>query len=157
MNPLLSYIRHIVTYYLSKLAIAASLPAEGLSDLITYLAEGTAILVSWLVVKYLVPLVAKIKPSDLKKAGVSLLALCILSLSSCADMLKPQSYLVDTTPYSAAIAANPAQVVIDPSNVEPIGGFQAEFGARLLTDLGAIDISDRGVSGDVVIDLRSGK
>lgn len=157
MNPLLSYIRHIVTYYLSKLAIAASLPAEGLSSAVTYTAEGAAVLISWLAVKYLIPLISKLKPASAGRVGLLLLSLCMLSLSSCADMLKPQSYLVDTTPYSAAIAANPAQVVIDPSNVEPIGGFQAEFGARLLTDLGAIDISDRGVSGDVVIDLRSGK
>ena len=79
-------------------------------------------------------------------AGVSLLASCT-----------PQSYIVDTTPYSDQIATNPAKVIVNPEHVTEVGGFQAEFGARVRTDQGDIDISDQGVSGEVVIDLRSGK
>lgn len=77
----------------------------------------------------------------------------VLSQASCT----PTAYQVNTVPYAKQIAANPESVVVQPEHVTEVGGFQAEFGAKLLTDQGEIDISDGGVSGDVVIDLRSGK
>ena len=84
----------------------------------------------------------------------TLIALALAALlSSCT----PQSYIVDTTTYVDQIAANPTQVVVAPEHVTEVGGFQTEFGARILTDEGDIDISDQGLSGEVVIDLRSGK
>ena len=78
----------------------------------------------------------------------------VFSQTSCTPTV---AYQVDTRPYADQIETNPETVVVQPEHVTEVGGFQAEFGARLLTDAGEIDISDGGVSGDVVIDLRSGK
>ena len=75
------------------------------------------------------------------------------AFSSCT----PHSYIVDTTPYVDQIASNPDQVIISPEDVTEVGGFQSEFGATVRTDQGDIDISDQGISGNVIIDLRSGK
>ena len=81
------------------------------------------------------------------------LAFIGLGLTSCT----PTAYQVNTAPYALQIETNPEAVIVQPEDVIEVGGFQAEFGAKLLTDQGEIDISDRGVSGDVVVDLRSGK
>ncbi len=101
----------------------------------------------------------KIKPFK-SESGINLPVLGILvvglgfiglSLTSCT----PTAYQVNTLPYAEQIENSPESVMVKSEHVTPIGGFQAEFGARVLTDQGEIDVSDRGVSGTVVVDLRS--
>lgn len=85
-------------------------------------------------------------------------ALCVTQLSCSPGALGgATAYRVNTVPYSEQIGARPDAVVIDAEDVEPIGGFSFKAGAKVITDAGEFDISEAGVSGEVVIDLRSGK
>ena len=68
-----------------------------------------------------------------------------------------QSYNVNAEPYLDAIKANPKSVVMQPEDVTPNGGFQASFGATVQTDQGEFNVSESGISGNVLVDLRSGK
>ncbi len=79
--------------------------------------------------------------------------LCLMMLPSCT----PQSYIVNTEPYTEAIKSNPEKVVVAPEHVEPVGGFQANIGGTLETDYGSVTVDKDGVSTDLVIDARSGK
>ena len=79
--------------------------------------------------------------------------LCLMMLPSCT----PQSYIVNTSPYTEAIQSNPDKVVVAPEHVTEVGGFQATIGGTFITDQGEVTVSPDGVSGNVVVDLRSGK
>ena len=97
--------------------------------------------------------------SSEKSGIVPLLVLgltCSFMFTSCGGM-NPQSYSVNTEPYKKAIEANPEAVTMKPEHVTPIGGFQASFGATVQTDQGEFNVSESGLSGNVVVDLRSGK
>jgi hypothetical protein len=87
------------------------------------------------------------------KTIAHIISLVVLSL--CYYSCTPTHYVVDTTPYVDQINSNPSEVVAKPEHVTPVGGFKLEAGAILRTDKGDINISDSGVSGDVVIDLRN--
>ena len=79
--------------------------------------------------------------------------LCLMILPSCT----PQSYIVNTSPYTEAIQSNPDKVVVAPEHVTEIGGFQANIGGTVVTDYGEFSVDNNGVGADVVVDLRSGK
>lgn len=90
-----------------------------------------------------------------KGSGVALFALSasLALLGACS----PQSYIVNTKPYSEAIQSNPEKVVVAPEHVTEVGGFQANLGGTVVTDHGEFSIDNDGVDADVVIDIRSGK
>lgn len=77
-----------------------------------------------------------------------------VALSLCYFSCTPTHYVVDTTPYEEQINSNPSEVIIKHEHVKEVGGFQFEGGAIIETDRGRFDISERGVSGKVLIDLR---
>ena len=72
-------------------------------------------------------------------------------LASCT----PTAYEVDVRPYAEQVKASPSEVLIKPEHVKEIGaGFSFEGGAVIETERGRFDISERGVQGQVLIDLR---
>lgn len=85
------------------------------------------------------------------------LATIIAVTGICITSCTPQSYIVNTAPYTEEIKINPEKVVMAPEHVEPVGGFQSSIGGTFVTDQGEVTVSPSGVSGNVVIDLRSGK
>lgn len=82
-----------------------------------------------------------------------ILVAMLCMLPSCT----PQSYIVNTSPYTEAIQSNPDKVVVAPEHVTEVGGFQANIGGTVVTDYGAFSVDNDGVGADVVVDLRSGK
>lgn len=109
----------------------------------------------------LVPLVIPLVWSYVEKTdspgggSTALLVLGVLSLATFLPSCTPQSYIVDVRDYTAQIEAHPGEVIMSPEDVEPVGGFTATVGARLITDHGEIDLSNDGVQGDIFVDLRS--
>ena len=87
--------------------------------------------------------------------GVKLLiiGLCATTFIACT----PTAYQVDLTNYETQVQTTPEAVVIQAEDVTPIGGFKVEGGAKIITDEGTIDITESGLTGEVVVDLRSGK
>jgi hypothetical protein len=81
------------------------------------------------------------------------LSIFTLGLSSCV----PASYQIDLTSYEDQIEATPSAVMVAPEHVTEIGGFQVSGGAKIITDQGELDISETGIEGTVVVDLRSQK
>ena len=71
-------------------------------------------------------------------------------LASCT----PTAYVVDTTPYTEQILASPSEVVVKPEHVESVGGFSFEGGISAETENGRITVSESGVRGEILIDLR---
>ena len=80
--------------------------------------------------------------------------LATIALAAILASCTPTGYIVDTTPYMEAIEANPAEVIMKPEDVKEVGGFQFEGGLAIESERGRVNISERGVSGEVVIDLR---
>lgn len=108
----------------------------------------------------------KISPfeSSTISKGANLLMVCglglcmgsVVLLTSCGGM-GGTAYRINTLPYQAKDRTIDDVVVVDAEDVEVIGGFSVNAGAKLLTDHGVVDISDKGINGEVVIDVRSGK
>ena len=87
--------------------------------------------------------------------GVKLLilGLCATCLISCT----PTSYQVNTIGYETQIQTTPGAVVFKPQDVTPIGGFEFTGGATVVTDQGEFTLSESGLDGKVVVDLRGTK
>jgi hypothetical protein len=85
-------------------------------------------------------------------SGIALI-ITALGLSSCT----PASYQIDLTTYEKAIETNPSAVMVAPEHVTEVGGLQISGGAKIITDQGELDISETGIDGTVVVDLRSQK
>ena len=81
----------------------------------------------------------------------------LIIIAACISSCVPASYQIDLTTYEDAIQTNPAAVMVAPEHVTEIGGFQVSGGAKIITDQGEIDLSETGIDGTVVVDLRSGK
>jgi hypothetical protein len=82
-----------------------------------------------------------------------ILCFCSVAFISCV----PASYQIDLTTYEDQIKTNPSAVVVAPEHVTEIGGIQISGGAKIITDQGELDISENGIDGTVVVDLRSQK
>jgi hypothetical protein len=79
-----------------------------------------------------------------------LITLALAILASCT----PTAYEVDVRPYAEQVKANPSEVLIKPEHVKEIGGFQLEAGVEIESEYGAVNISERGVSTNLLVDLR---
>lgn len=83
-----------------------------------------------------------------------ILSLLIAAVTAILASCTPTHYVVNTVPYEDQIKSKPSEVVIKVDDITPVGGFNLEAGATLRTEQGDINISDSGVSTDLVIDLR---
>ena len=88
------------------------------------------------------------------KTKLALIAITIVIAATISTSCTPTGYIVDTTPYNDAIIDNPEAVIMKPEDVQEVGGFQFEGGAIIETNEGRINLSESGVRGEVVIDLR---
>ena len=91
------------------------------------------------------------------KVLLCLLALTPLLLTSCGN--QNYAYEVDTRTYEDQIKTHPEKVTVGAEHVRPIGGynFQISGGAKVIGDGYEIDLTETGIDGTVVVDLRSQK
>jgi hypothetical protein len=149
MSALTSYLRHWIVTVIILLVAKYELPVEGSEEMAANVALIVIGTLTWAATKYAKPI--------LKSAGVlKLLIVCLCSVVFISCVNKPDSYMVDLTGYEKQAATTPEAVLLPPEAVTPIGGTSFTFtgGAKIITDQGEIDISETGIDGTVVVDLR---
>jgi hypothetical protein len=104
MNPLASYIRALIMFYLGQGAVKFGLPVEGLSAAMEFVANCVVLTLVWLVTKYGKDIVAKMKGGGTSLWLLLLVPLC-LGLSSCTIAYDPGTGKWATTTDPNAVEA----------------------------------------------------
>lgn len=138
--------------------------APGVGVALGYIPEEKAAIVTSMVL----PLTAMVwsfmsnggtPPSGGLKLPVMLLVATLSCMCFPSCVSTPEFYKVNAEPYLDEISKDASEVIMDPSDVTPVGGNQFQFDGQAVirTDVGDITVSDKGLGGVIVVDQRSGK